>query len=624
MKQFMKQHFLIVFLLLISCQRSPFPLEYALQSAGSNRPELEKVLAHYSANEADSLKYKAAVFLIENMPWHYSYGGECVEEYRRQIDRLHPDLPLEIRLVLYSLPGNYIPFNCELEGIRDIEVITADFLIHTIEQSFAQWENRYWLRDLSFEDFCEYILPYRVENEPLMHWKDSLPERHKMELADVADHFANVQKDAYGIYKFLKDCLTEEMLETYIFRKFELPNGEEFEFDCMAAVLAETFFWRMCGIPAAKDVLPAYGHTHNGHSEISIIDPRSTHGSIPGEIHLYAPKVFRRTFAADRSKYSLPKNHPYIHHPLYKDVTSKHTRTADLSFSVNARKEKVKHLYLAVFDRGWKPVAVTEVKRGKAHFEDMGVGIVYIPFYYNDNQQVFISNPFYLRANGDCVYFDPDKENTQQVELTRKCKLDNYKIWWSKLFVNGRFEASGNRAFSDSVILHTVEKRTYCDKVTIETDPDRPFRYYRFINNGWPADLAEIHFYDADEKEIRGEVIGDTVTLSNENLSDINDNDMLSFAAVESWVGFDFGREVSVSRIDYLPRNDTNGIYPGMVYELLYFDQHDWSSLGRKTATDYSIRFDDVPKGALLWLRNLSEGKEERIFTYENGKQYWY
>jgi len=31
-----------------------------------------------------------------------------------------------------------------------------------------------------------------------------------------------------------------------------------------------------------------------------------------------------------------------------------------------------------------------------------------------------------------------------------------------------------------------------------------------------------------------------------------------------------------------------------------------------------------VPKGALLWLRNLDEGEQERIFTYENGKQVWY
>ena len=45
-------------------------LEQALELAGSNRCELEKVLEHYAD---DSLKLEAAKFLIRNMPGHYSY-----------------------------------------------------------------------------------------------------------------------------------------------------------------------------------------------------------------------------------------------------------------------------------------------------------------------------------------------------------------------------------------------------------------------------------------------------------------------------------------------------------------------------------------------------------------------
>ena len=44
-------------------------LENALDLAGENRNELEKVLAHY---QKDSLKFKAASFLIENMDNCYS------------------------------------------------------------------------------------------------------------------------------------------------------------------------------------------------------------------------------------------------------------------------------------------------------------------------------------------------------------------------------------------------------------------------------------------------------------------------------------------------------------------------------------------------------------------------
>jgi hypothetical protein len=37
-----------------------------------------------------------------------------------------------------------------------------------------------------------------------------------------------------------------------------------------------------------------------------------------------------------------------------------------------------------------------------------------------------------------------------------------------------------------------------------------------------------------------------------------------------------------------------------------------------------SLKYRDVPAGALLWLHNHSGGREERIFTYENGKQVWW
>lgn len=44
-----------------------------------------------------------------------------------------------------------------------------------------------------------------------------------------------------------------------------------------------------------------------------------------------------------------------------------------------------------------------------------------------------------------------------------------------------------------------------------------------------------------------------------------------------------------------------------------------WVSLGKQRANGQNIIFDNVPSGALYWLRNLTKGREERIFTYENG-----
>ena len=148
-------------------------------------------------------------------------------------------------------------------------------------------------------------------------------------------------------------------------------------------------------------------------------------------------------------------------------------------------------------------------------------------------------------------------------------------------------------------------------------------RYYRLINSNNSFELAELHFFDSENEEVKGTWIADTATMNNPDLPVVYDNDRLSYTYINSWVGVDFGREVSLSRIEYIPRNDANGIYPGMIYELLYFDRDKWTSVDVKMANDYSITFDEVPKNALLWLRNLTEGKEERIFTYQDGKSRW-
>ena len=68
-----------------SCGQKNDKLENALKLAKENQKELEKVLAHYAQHPADALKLKAAEFLIENMPGHYTIQGTLINEYREKI-----------------------------------------------------------------------------------------------------------------------------------------------------------------------------------------------------------------------------------------------------------------------------------------------------------------------------------------------------------------------------------------------------------------------------------------------------------------------------------------------------------------------------------------------------------
>lgn len=80
----------------------------------------------------------------------------------------------------------------------------------------------------------------------------------------------------------------------------------------------------------------------------------------------------------------------------------------------------------------------------------------------------------------------------------------------------------------------------------------------------------------------------------------------------------------AVKEVRYTSRTDGNGIYPGHRYELGYFGSDGWQPVACKEATADSLTFESVPANALYWLKNLTEGKEERIFTYENGQiKFW-
>ena len=74
-----------VSILLTSCYPYGTEVERALRYAANNRGELEKVLTHYSQDEADSLKLRAACYLIKHMPHHTSYPAEPYAEYCKEM-----------------------------------------------------------------------------------------------------------------------------------------------------------------------------------------------------------------------------------------------------------------------------------------------------------------------------------------------------------------------------------------------------------------------------------------------------------------------------------------------------------------------------------------------------------
>ena len=75
---------LIIIILLFSC-REDDSLDKALSQAGKNKVEFFQVLKYYGSNPKDSLKLKAAKFLISNMLQHYTAINQPIKEMQKKI-----------------------------------------------------------------------------------------------------------------------------------------------------------------------------------------------------------------------------------------------------------------------------------------------------------------------------------------------------------------------------------------------------------------------------------------------------------------------------------------------------------------------------------------------------------
>ena len=166
----MKKHFLILSVWALctivplaesGCTDKDPQIEYALQLAKGNRPELEKVLNHY---QNDSLKLEAAKFLIRNMPGHYSFADSSVYRYYNALDSALNTMkgrsPWEVKDSL-EVVTDHLPFSLNTTTVPDVEIITADYLIQNIDTAFTHWHEGTWATHL-----LRHQVPRCADNRP--------------------------------------------------------------------------------------------------------------------------------------------------------------------------------------------------------------------------------------------------------------------------------------------------------------------------------------------------------------------------------------------------------------------------------------------------------------------------
>lgn len=107
--------------------------------------------------------------------------------------------------VIDSIIGSYGSIHTPYtEHISDV-YISPEYLIDNIEQAFRVWKEQPWGKNVSFELFCEYVLPYRVGDEKLVSWRNEIYEKYNSLLDDVRD--MPEAEDPYFVSKVLFDSL---------------------------------------------------------------------------------------------------------------------------------------------------------------------------------------------------------------------------------------------------------------------------------------------------------------------------------------------------------------------------------------------------------------------------------
>lgn len=420
---------------------------------------------------------------------------------------------------------------------------------------------------------------------------------------------------------------------------FETKSGK-----CADETSFVVYLCRHLGIPAAYDFTPHWGNRSSSHSWSTLIgkDGKSIPyymGNFPGDtthyFHSYIkPKVFRYRFSINKQmvldlKYesSLPS---LFQNPHYTDVTNEYCETSDIERSVPEKSKDKRIAYICVFDNlNWVPVHYGRIHGGKVLFKSMGRGIVYMAGFYENNQIIPFGNPFILTEDGSVKEIQVNKEKMIEMTLTRKYPFFGAQDFFNSRMNGGMFQGSNNQKFFGSTILYTHKGITNGNWYSIPIKCNTAFKYLRYMGGrGSYCNINELEFYDRNNKKVEGIIIG-TEGESWARKENVFDGNILTGFGGNSpdgnWVGLQLPKPTIISLIKYIGRNDGNGIEIGDLYELYYWNNNGyWELILSQQATDNTLFVSDIPSNGLYILKDITKGVEERIFTYENGKQIWW
>lgn len=480
------------------------------------------------------------------------------------------------------------------------------------------------------------------------HYRNSESQQWIIEEHDERSDVKGIYTLGGAVSEAMKVYDVNTMFEWYSNGSNIMPRGttlmEGLSGDCREEACFAVYLCRSLGIPSAIDFTPNWGNRSQGHTWNVIINPdgKSTPffmGSVPGDIEHYSysyskAKVFRRRFSLNKDMAEAFAHESSIP-PLFKtmnmtDVTDEYyDNTHDVERPVPDEYANRRVAYICVFDNAkWVPVHYGRIKDGKVRFNLMGPDIVYMAALYEKGKIKLFGNPFLVAGDGTVTDICITGNETVSMVLTRKFPFlgkyseINYKMG------GGLFQGSNDADFAHVTNFYQFEGVTNGNWYDIPVHDNKAYKYLRYLGPaGSHCNINELAFFDKDGNQIVGKIIG-TDGEPKKTKETVFDGDILTgfhaLAADGQWIGLQLDKPSKVSRLRFIARNDGNTIEKGDLYALCYWDNCQWNEVERKVATDDHLTFNDVPAGGLYILHNLTKGKEERLFTYENDQQIWW
>lgn len=635
--------FLHILFITVSCEQTKYPLEYA----GENISELQKILTLYS--DSISIKCQSARFIINNMAGHYFYSSSAIDRYRDFVVGTHT-----LTSPLMQVWWDSLKQNNHAVKLYDIQILTYDFIHDNIEQATKVWLKTPWHNSISDEIFFDYVLPYRVKDEPpsCIGWRDSLYNRYHHIISGIND-----VKIAFGkLHKYLIDEFKISNIGGYPYLLSAMDAGKMKVGQCIHRSAYIVAVMRALGIPATLDIVESWANfSTNGHSWVALVTNDGTYtvernDSIARQFNTIDASVFhikdtlessfpynvsfkKRVSKIWRCKFSQnSSSNDYKDEEADKSTTSKFRNPFTQEVNRDYGYDKCINIfsfhhrgyaYLCTFmtGHGWSPVAYTNNYIGCFTFTDLPDSVIFLPAYIKKGIIKALAPPFVITSNGK-KEFQADTIHLQTMTIERKYpfSLIAAKSWPQAK--DAYFEVSNDSNFNETGILYTF-KHTPVFRNEINIKTKKKYRYIRYHPKAQRhAYISEIEVYSSG-KRLNCKAFGKGIS----NPEACIDGDTYSYLdKVNSgkWVRLDFGKPETIDKIVLFPKNDGNNVVPGKYYELFCYVDGQWKMYGGYKSDGYTLVFKNVPSDGLYRLHCVEGGNEEQIFSYENGQQVWW